>query len=468
MITLRRAVLATVLLSSAATAEPPTDGHVDPNFGVGGLASASFDLSASAADTAAGLAVSSSGRIYMAATISVTSQGATRERFGLARFLMNGQLDTAFSGDGLASPLPAALTGQDLSARSIYVRADGKPVVVGLRSSSPIRILACRYNVAGNLDASFDGDGCAEPTLAILENGSELALTALAMPDDRVLIGGFAAVDPGDPLVSEGLVLMLNADGSIAQNFGSNGYVLVHPPGTSRASIIDFVRLGDGRLLAFGSSPQGMYVVRLSASGVLDTSFGANGYAQIGFGDLHSLPLPLDRARAGAVDSQGRIYMCGHIQYDNLTHHTVIAIARLTPDGILDLSYTDDGRILRPLVDVLPESTVANCEIDARDRLVLGLHAGTETPLNADFAALRLLSDGTPDQTFRGIGQTRIPIDLGGAGVGNDPVAGMALVGDDVLIGGMSYPTNGTSNTGETLTMIRLSTDRPFANGFED
>ena len=258
---------------------------------------------------------------------------------------------------------------------------------------------------------------------------------------------------------------MLEANGSVAQGFGTSGYVLLRPPGIVRSSIIDLVQLPDGRFIAFGSSPQGMFAARLNSSGLLDTTFGAGGFAQISFADLHNLPLPLDRARAGAVDAQGRIYLCGHIQYNNLTDNTVMAFARLTPGGALDTSFSADGRVLRPFIDVLPSSTVAGCEVDGQNRLIAAVQTGV--PLNGDFGALRLLPDGSEDLRFNAIGQTRVPINIGGGDVGHDSVAGLALMGENVIVAGTSYPINGNSSSGETLTMIRLSSDRPFGDGFE-
>ncbi|MBK8286476.1 MAG: hypothetical protein IPK97_17300 [Ahniella sp.] len=64
-----------------------------------------------------------------------------------------------------------------LEARGLAVRADGKPIVAGFRYSTNVektRSSCARFNVAGNLVSTFDSDGCAEPTLALIENGGEI------------------------------------------------------------------------------------------------------------------------------------------------------------------------------------------------------------------------------------------------------------------------------------------------------
>ena len=147
---------------AAALAAPPVDGILDPGFGTGGVAITSFDQTPDFADTAEGIAISPSGRIYLAASIGALVQGVNRVRFGLARFMADGQLDTAFSGDGLASPVSASLASQNQWASGVVVRADGKPVVYGIRypgGGARAKLLVCRYAVAGNLDPGFDSDG---------------------------------------------------------------------------------------------------------------------------------------------------------------------------------------------------------------------------------------------------------------------------------------------------------------------
>jgi uncharacterized delta-60 repeat protein len=462
-------------LATAVAAEPPLDGILDNGFGNGGAAKASFNLSTGFADRTEGLAVSTTGRIYLAATVGVDVQGTTRARFGLARFLANGQLDSAFSTDGLATPVPAALTAQSLWANGVIVRADGKPIVYGYRlaggGASP-RMLFCQYAVAGNLDPGYDGDGCAEPSLALIDNGLEVPNTALGLPDERVLVGGRAGVNPLNPDHQDGMVLMLGANGQIDASFGASGHVLLRPPGSTYTEVTKLLREADGRYIIVGFSDHDvfsarMFTARLSANGQLDTGYGINGYATVDFDDLYTLPQALELVRAAGIDSQGRVYLCGQVNYGNNLNQSVMAFARLTTSGALDPGFSGDGRVLRPFIDVLPSSNVRDCALDAEERLVAAVQTGTAQPLVSEFGALRLLPDGSEDPRFATLGQTRVALDIGGAGVGHDSPAALAVVGDAIIIAGTSFPTNGSTVNGEAHTMIRLASDRTFANGFE-
>lgn len=465
----RGTTLGLLFLATAAVAAPPLEGTLDPGFGADGVASASFGLSNQLVDRTAGVAVSPSGRIYLAARVGIAQQGTHLERFGLVRFLANGQLDTAFSGDGLASPTPAALATQHLSAAGVVVRADGKPLVYGLRVAQGDVVskgVVCRYAVAGNLDPTYDIDGCAEPTMAIIDNGVEQPITAVGLPDERLLLAGVATTNQGNPNETQGFLLMLDAGGSVDTGFGGNGHLLLRPPATITAVVTDIVRLADGRLLAIGTADDRMFVARVLANGVLDLGFGNNGYVTISFDDQHNLAMARTSAAALAVDGIGRLYLCGQIR-SSAPQQSLMAFARLMPNGLLDLSFAGDGRVVRPLIDVLPISRVRDCAVDAQDRLVTAVEAGTVN--NSDFGALRLLPDGTPDPRFNLSGQAYHPINLGGGGIGHDPVAALALVGEYVLIAGTSYAVDSNSNqsVGEVHTMIRLGPDRPFADGFE-
>jgi uncharacterized delta-60 repeat protein len=465
----RHTAIGLLLFATAASAGPPLEGTLDPGFGTGGLASAAFGLSNQVVDRTAGVAVSPSGRIYLAATVGVVHQGSHFERLGLVRFLAGGQLDSAFSSDGLASPTPTALATQHVSAAGVVVRADGKPLVYGSRVAQGdvvSKSVICRYAVAGNLDPTYDIDGCAEPTMAIIDNGVEQPVTALGMPDERLLLAGVATTNPGNPNETQGFLLMLDAGGSVDPGFAGNGRLLLRPPGTLSALVSDLLRLADGRLLAIGTADDRMFAARVLPGGVLDASFGNNGYVTISFDDQHNLAMARTSAAALAVDSIGRLYLCGQIR-SSAPQQSLMAFARLVPNGLLDLSFAGDGRVVRPLIDVLPISRVRDCAVDAQDRLVAAVEAGTVN--NSDFGALRLLPDGTPDPRFNLSGQAHHPINLGGGGIGHDPVAALALVGEFVLIAGTSYAVDSNSNpsVGEVHTMIRLGPDRPFADGFE-
>lgn len=467
---LRLLLIPALFFAGSVLAEPSPDGLFDPDFGTQGLVAFSFSPATNWLEEDVQIAIAPQQRIYLAASVGVVNgQGQVRERIGLARLLMNGHFDTAFSGDGLSYPGLAAFADSDLAPTKLIIRPDGKPLVIATRSGNgvPRRMVVCRYAVAGNFDASYDLDGCAEPTLALLDQGAEAADTALLLPDDRLLLGGHAQVDPINPTNRDGIVVMLDSQGARDFSFGTQGYTRLRPPGSTTAFVSDLARQSDGRIVAIGNAGGlGHFVARLHANGAIDTSFGLNGYRSIGFGDLHTLPSPHTFIGGGAIDSEGRIYACGYITFGGSFSNSVMAISRLTPSGALDPAFSDDGRLLRPLIDVLDTSSVADCQTDAQDRLTLALMTGTAVPSNPDFGAIRFNPDGNPDTRFSPDGTVRIALNTGGNGVGADVPSGMVIHDGHTYLAGLVLPVNGINND-ERIAVVRLGPDRMFIDGFE-
>lgn len=471
--------LATLICAALAPAltraDAPLEGQYDLSFGSEGVASVSVNLVDPPHQLSAGVARTGSGLLYLASTINLMANGQQRRRVALARFDARGQIDNGFGGgDGVVFPATAADVGFDLRAHGIVARADGKLLVNATRYDqydpfSEPKLSICRYNVAGNLDSSFAGDGCANPVIGITENASEQATVIRPAAEDAVMLAGWVYDNANLPDSYSGYVYKLRADGSTDPGYGAGaGFVLVKPPGLSVATIGDLRVLADGSQLVFGSSPgqQVSFVAKLAPTGELDGSFGVGGYALFSFANLHQLNDPLEFAEGGAVDALGRIYFCGYVRHDFGYYSTVMAVARLDAGGQLDAGFSDDGRLLRPFIDVFPTSTVESCELDSQQRLVIGVQTGSTEP-NSDYGVMRLLPDGEPDPAFNLAGQNRAALDLGGDGVGHDAQVGLVLDDDDgVIVAGTSFQTNGYSPLSKQ-TMVRFGSELLLRDSFE-
>jgi uncharacterized delta-60 repeat protein len=152
--------------------------------------------------------------------------------------------------------------------------------------------------------------------------------------------------------------------------------------------------------------------------GDLDPTFSRDGFIRFGFGDDQSV------ATAIALDSQGGAVIAGTTGPvgDDGDAPAALAVARLTPDGKLDKSFSGDGRAK---FDIGASPQVGNVALGAGGLIVVGASAG------GDLVALRLLSDGSPDSSFAGDG-------IASADAGGTETGGSLLVGDDgtVTVGG--------------------------------
>ena len=137
----------------------------------------------------------------------------------MARYNTDGSLDTSFDIDGIVT---TEISGPDF-ARAIAVQPDGKILVAGQSFTPPLGPLGfavARYEVDGSLDTTFSGDGSVVTELPGLTNAEAHALAVL--PDGKIIVGGFGINGSGDN--DFGLV-RYNANGGLDNTFGTNGIV---------------------------------------------------------------------------------------------------------------------------------------------------------------------------------------------------------------------------------------------------
>nr|MBP7515725.1 hypothetical protein [Flavobacteriales bacterium] len=155
-----------------------------------------------------------------------------------------------------------------------------------------------------------------------------------SLADDRVLVTGYSMVD-GEFL---GVVLRLNADGSLDEGFGENGIRFIQA-GTITTGF-DLAVLGDGSIMVAGYSyasfgQSDVMLAKLTSEGSLDTGFGTNGIV------LTSIGAGLDLGYAVSIQPDGRMVVCGSSADANGVDNGLVL--RFNEDGALDNSFSGDG-----------------------------------------------------------------------------------------------------------------------------
>lgn len=229
-------------------------GHIDTGFGANGRARIDVTPGAGDDDAANDIAIDGQDRIVLAGRSVVA--GSTN--FVVGRLSAGGQRDPTF---GSTPGSPGLVTtelgaGADV-ARSVALDAGGRIIAAGSAEvNGGNQFALVRYDDAGNLDATFSGDG---KTLTAINgqtapvnggaNPGDQAMSVLVDPPGRIVVGGRSRTPAG---VTDFAIARYLPDGDLDTEFGAGGKAGA-PNGEGVAVALD----GQDRLVLAGLSPDG-------------------------------------------------------------------------------------------------------------------------------------------------------------------------------------------------------------------
>ncbi|HEX9377081.1 MAG TPA: hypothetical protein VGB19_12685 [Actinomycetota bacterium] len=233
----------------------------------------------------------------------------------------------------------------------------------------------------GDLDPSFDGDGQAVAEFAVGSSGaSAVALQA----DGKILVGGYIWLSDTDKAFA---LVRFRPGGALDTSFGEQGEVIMNI--TAEDDVIRALAVvgGSGKILAAGEIGGDFGLARFTADGTRDDTFHGGGWTTVDF--AHDL----DAAYAVAVAPEGKLVLAGFATVQGVLR---FALARLTPGGAKDSTFSGDGRVT---------TKMGNQDNFAIDVLVQGdgsiLAAGTLRGVTADRPAMAAYRpNGTLDPDF--------------------------------------------------------------------
>jgi uncharacterized delta-60 repeat protein len=366
-------------------------GDLDGTFSGDGKVTTNFTT---ADDRASGVAIQANGRIVAAGWAG--SSFSRRERFALARYRADGTLDSSFGTDGRVTTRFTIVS----AASAVAIQLDGKILAVGYKADQNTKFALARYKPDGTRDPMFSGDGKATTLFFPLDNAS--ASDVVIQPDGKFVVVGTAWCEE---LFFEGgwcrheedsrdiALARYNADGIPDPSFGTGGKI------TSGITGIDDVASAvalqaDGKIVVAGAMYAGngdFFLLRYNADGTPDSTFGVGGQVRTDFGfgkpdSVHDL----------AIQGDGKIVAAGR------TGGSAggFALARYNPDGTLDTTFDEDGKVR---TDFTKQLDVAyGVAIQATGKIVA---AGRASVDGGRFALARYTTDGTLDTSFSGNGK---------------------------------------------------------------
>jgi uncharacterized delta-60 repeat protein len=395
--------MASLVFSAVAIAAA---GDLDPTFSGDGKQRTDFG----AGDSAANAAVRQ-------ADGKIVAVGQADENFLVARYNLDGSLDTSFSADGRVQ---TNFTGSD-GATDVALQGD-KIVVVGFSfdDADPNidRFALARYNPNGSLDSTFSGDG--RQTIAF-GNISDHAKGVALQGDGKIVVvgetccstttGGFA-------------IARLNPNGSLDTTFAGDGRQTTRF-GTSQNSANGVAVQANGQIVAAGFAEGfGFALARYNPNGSLDTTFSGDGKQTTDFDGC--CDAGEDEAAAVAIQADGKLVAVGA---DGFGLHFNFALARYNTNGSLDLTFSGDGKQTTDFF--ASDDQAKDLAIQANGRIVaVGLAGGGGTGTGDDFALARYNTNGSLDTSFSGDGRKRTSFSAGGF----DSANGVALQGDGRIV----------------------------------
>ena len=226
--------------------------------------------------------------------------------FAVIRLEPDGALDTTFNDVALptASNGDGRLVIDGLAfemASGVAIQPDGKIVVVGGVIGGGTAVAVVRLNGDGTLDTTFSEDG----KQLVSFGGTDFATAVAIQPDGKVIVAGISnALGSNDFAVAR-----LTASGVLDTTFDGDGRQFISFGADDRAAAM--VLQPDGKIVLVGSygngGPEDFAVARLTSSGVLDTAFSADGKMSFTFGAAHRRPGDCDRGRpATRREAHGR------------------------------------------------------------------------------------------------------------------------------------------------------------------
>ena len=471
-------------------------GALDTSFsgdGVVQLGNVTIGANASWHDFIRALDVDSAGNIFLAGRTqgSLGEANAGGSDTFVVKLTTTGALDTSFSGDGIVQ-LGNVTIGANASwhdyIRAMNVDSSGNIFLAGYTLSSLGEANAGGYDAfvvkltsTGALDTSFSSDGIVQfgnVTIGANASGNETINAMNVDSSGNIFLTGYTLGSLGEANAgsSDAFVVKLTSTGALDTSFSSDGLVQLGNVtiGSNASGIETFKAMNvdsSGNIFlaghtqgSLGEANAGVYdafVVKLTSTGALDTSFSSDGIVQLGNVTMGANASGWEYVTALNVDSAGNIFLAGYTS-DSLGEANAgyydAFVVKLTSTGALDTSFSSDGIVQFGNVTIgsgaSGDEDVTAMSVDSAGNIFLaGNTQGSLGEANAgsgDAFVVKLTSTGALDTSFSSDGIVQLGnVTMGANASGNEDVTAMSVdSAGNIFLAGHTLGSLGEANAG--------------------
>ena len=332
---------------------------------------------------------------------------SNKDDFLLLRYKINGQLDTSF---GTVGKIQTDFYGMDDEPTCAVLSSDGKLFLAGT-AQHPIEhgnfALVC-YDTRGQLIQSFGQLG---KTSVDIGFASDDAYASALLQDGSLILSGRSYWGSGNNSLNALSKLMPN--GQIDSTFGINGRAFIGFPSLNCYPLGLAVESGTNKIVQAGQAGVGLtrdfMIARFLSNGIPDSTFNGTGKA------LYPLSPNDDNAIAVHITSNNKIYAVGSASIDN---YYAMAVVRTKSNGQLDSTFGNGGKVF-----IAPNnlwSVANNSVLLPNGNLLIGGETSFPNSSNNSILLAMVKPDGSLDMSFGQSGIVRFSI-----GAGRDVVRGL-------------------------------------------
>jgi uncharacterized delta-60 repeat protein len=379
-------VLEGLSLMNYATCSPTSllPGSLDSCYGINGVVTTAINPDA---NWAVGVKVQNDGKSVVAVT--ARNPSGTGTSFYAARYEESGALDATFGTSGVVRVEFTSCDDSE-SVTSLAIQNDGKILLAGSAHITPntYGFAVARLNPNGSFDNTFGNGG----RVFFAFSQSSTSLQAMAVQSDgKIVLAGQADADF--------CVARLTSTGSLDSTFGSGGKVTAQTAksgsGTVRAVAIQKIN-NEERIVVAGSRPasantsRDFAVMRFTAAGVLDSSFGSGGKVFTNFyGYTDSL--------SDIVITGDSIIVGGKVSPTSATA-SQFGLVKYKLNGQLDITFGEGGKVVTNIYG--GSNLLETLIIQGDGKIIAGGTVTYGSAVPHDVALARYNPNGSPDTTF--------------------------------------------------------------------